>query len=940
MPVGSSGVHDWIAVGVLPIRVDPPSPFNVETSLGSTFLLDESLRDKLFASVQDATALTHLQVLDAEGAARVSVDSDFLYLWASGMHSGPLFLQVWAKRAGCESGAHNPAHRALWDALLKHIHTSPEQWHCECILHDTKNALFWNPPLTAWSLSELYRNLPSPPHATEEIDMMLSALPLKSTLLQHQKKSLAKMLQRERAPHVYCDPYYLERTSPNAAQYAFDAPQCRFLAMQDVHTYRDSKGGIVCDEMGSGKTFLCLCLILATRTDLAHPEQDPMASQVTTEIGLALPQSAYHGLDPAAARGRDRIVTAAFGAPSPGERISRVRPNVIDAAKLRTRPPKSKHRHCSISLARIAAHRLRTTTVCDDTLVAALPVQLKSLLGASSTPFFNAWPPAPAHLSRVSQHRTPIRVYLTGATLLLVPLALLNQWVEQMDTHVEPSAWRVLVVSDMHTPLPNAHTLAQQYDIVLMSNTRFGKEATTDGQELRANLDESPVMQVCWKRVMVDEGEVLAGDSLMVRLCTQLRVERRWIITNTPIELLSGTGVHDKRGLPTVWSSAERKSLDKLRLLLVRFLRLEPFYSARGKARDWHTLIASGMDKKAHEWIAKRRLYDMLARVMVRNHPQDVEKVCRLPPLHRRTIKLSFSDVERTTYSVVEALQTLHAPLSPGDLALACFHLAGPGLVDEVERASNAAHAQQPSSPQFRALEQLSMALHDRAWRASMRCPDILYKVHSEDAVLSRAWSTDSAFTSEELLRLQHECMPLLDGKHTCDALRETLLTQSAAQPRAKRARYDTPVRVQSHGAQVQLPFGMDDVEIYRASSSKLNAVLSEIMEAVQNEKVLVFSSLDAALHELDAVLALAHIPHRCYLAGTPQKHRNAYVSAFMQSPHIRCLLLSTAVDVRGMDLHCASRIIFCEPIRHIEEWLMVKHTPSPCLDIPHAAIH
>ncbi|WFD05001.1 hypothetical protein MVES1_000326 [Malassezia vespertilionis] len=834
MPVGSSGVHDWIAVGVLPIRVDPPSPFNVETSLGSTFLLDESLRDKLFASVQDATALTHLQVLDAEGAARVSVDSDFLYLWASGMHSGPLFLQVWAKRAGCESGAHNPAHRALWDALLKHIHTSPEQWHCECILHDTKNALFWNPPLTAWSLSELYRNLPSPPHATEEIDMMLSALPLKSTLLQHQKKSLAKMLQRERAPHVYCDPYYLERTSPNAAQYAFDAPQCRFLAMQDVHTYRDSKGGIVCDEMGSGKTFLCLCLILATRTDLAHPEQDPMASQVTTEIGLALPQSAYHGLDPAAARGRDRIVTAAFGAPSPGERISR-------------------------------------------------------------------------------------------ATLLLVPLALLNQWVEQMDTHVEPSAWRVLVVSDMHTPLPNAHTLAQQYDIVLMSNTRFGKEATTDGQELRANLDESPVMQVCWKRVMVDEGEVLAGDSLMVRLCTQLRVERRWIITNTPIELLSGTGVHDKRGLPTVWSSAERKSLDKLRLLLVRFLRLEPFYSARGKARDWHTLIASGMDKKAHEWIAKRRLYDMLARVMVRNHPQDVEKVCRLPPLHRRTIKLSFSDVERTTYSVVEALQTLHAPLSPGDLALACFHLAGPGLVDEVERASNAAHAQQPSSPQFRALEQLSMALHDRAWRASMRCPDILYKVHSEDAVLSRAWSTDSAFTSEELLRLQHECMPLLDGKHTCDALRETLLTQSAAQPRAKRARYDTPVRVQSHGAQVQLPFGMDDVEIYRASSSKLNAVLSEIMEAVQNEKVLVFSSLDAALHELDAVLALAHIPHRCYLAGTPQKHRNAYVSAFMQSPHIRCLLLSTAVDVRGMDLHCASRIIFCEPIRHIEEWLMVK---------------
>ena len=93
--------------------------------------------------------------------------------------------------------------------------------------------------------------------------------------------------------------------------------------------------------------------------------------------------------------------------------------------------------------------------------------------------------------------------------------------------------------------------------------------------------------------------------------------------------------------------------------------------------------------------------------------------------------------------------------------------------------------------------------------------------------------------------------------------------------------------------------------------------MLSEIIDAVQDEKVLVFSTLDNVLYELANALELLRIPFLFYVSGMPQHLRNAYANMFMHKSNIRCLLMTTSVGGRGLDLHCASRVIFAEPVWH-----------------------
>lgn len=764
-----------------------------------------------------------------------------------------------------------------------------------------------------------------------------------------------------------------------------------FFPRSSVSVYPDLLGGILCDEMGVGKTIICIALILATLTQMSRPDQEPMASATTSELALEFPEREYHGADPAEALTTDRIVTAAFGAPSPGERISRVRraPRQDPVETVRPALPSR-----TASLAEITAHRLRTTFRPPP--LETLPPQLQHLLGNISAPFIHLWPPPPARVSRISQGRKPLRVYLTSATLVLVPLTLLVQWTEEIEKHCLPNALRVLSVPDIHTPLPDALTLSQNYDIVLMSHSRFGKEAGDDQQGMRPDLDASPIMQVYWKRVIIDEGNILAGDSLVVRLCSFLRVERRWIVTGTPTEALVGSSLRatghtstEKKKSSQSWNNAEKKSLERLKLLLVRFLRLAPFAgtpvsmasAARAsglspaKERDWNALMATP-PAATGEWIAKCRLYDILARVMVRNRVEDVDKECPLPPLQHRVVSLVLSDLERKTYNVLQSLIVLNAALSEEtgrdyffhasnkkalasvmeNLALACFHFAGQGFLEQTENAREIIKSQDSAlkdryrSSVDEAVCQLDAALHDEKWRAHLALGEILYSVEDVNPELVRAWTGGniSKMTADELIQLRHSLAGMLreDCLDADDALEE-LITKGVHYVRRKQGRANVrtglpkdPTALASDHATAseslqrvrhsihsrgrlraswedaaELPVGMHDVRILATSSSKLNAILHEILKAAVDEKILVFSMLDNVLFELAAALDVAQVPYLCYVAGMPQKLRNEYASTFAHSSTYRCLLMSTAVGGRGLDLHCASHVIFAEPV-------------------------
>ena len=321
------------------------------------------------------------------------------------------------------------------------------------------------------------------------------------------------------------------------------------------------------------------------------------------------------------------------------------------------------------------------------------------------------------------------------------------------------------------------------------------------------------------------------------------------------------------------------------------------------------------------------------------------------------------SSHECMTYNVLQSLIMLNAALSQEkgkdyffhtgnkkalasvmeNLAMACFHFAGFGFLRQVQRAHN--HImQQLNKPhglaeQFKqqaveALQQISVALQDQTWCEHVQQGDVLYKAEHPEERLLLAWSRRGSvwLTSEELLLLRNEyhkkAAHVLDAKGLFEELlkcgiqnkhRKTGCTVSSASHRSPKT-ISTPKRSEPFLNELpsrmsSLPTAFEDVFVHTSTSTKLNAILQEILEAVPDEKVLVFSTLHQVLNELANALELCKVPFLFYVSGMPQHLRNTYVNAFMHKSQFRCLLMSTAIGGSGLDLHCASRIILTEPI-------------------------
>jgi SNF2 family DNA or RNA helicase len=112
-------------------------------------------------------------------------------------------------------------------------------------------------------------------------------------------------------------------------------------------------------------------------------------------------------------------------------------------------------------------------------------------------------------------------------TLVVVPKQLIEHWREQAGTHA-PSL-RVRVVETAADALGTF----SEVDLVITSFARLSQES-----ELGIR---SPVLQVRWLRVVVDEGHAVAqgAQSNYKQLLSKLSCERKWAMTGTPAKLTS-----------------------------------------------------------------------------------------------------------------------------------------------------------------------------------------------------------------------------------------------------------------------------------------------------------------------------------------------------------------------------------------------------------------
>ncbi|XP_049370689.1 F-box protein At3g54460 [Solanum verrucosum] len=223
------------------------------------------------------------------------------------------------------------------------------------------------------------------------------------------------------------------------------------------------------------------------------------------------------------------------------------------------------------------------------------------------------------------------RLYLSRATLVVVPSNLVDHWRGQIERHVRRGQLRVFVWTDHKRP--SAHSLAWDYDVVI---TTFSRLSAEWGPKKRSVL-----MQVHWLRIILDEGHTL-GSSLTLtnklQMAVSLRATNRWLLTGTPT--------------PNTPSS----QLSHLQPLL-KYLHDEA-YGQNQKA--WEAGILRPFEAEMEE--GRSRLLQLLHRCMISARKKDLQNI---PPCIKKVTLLNFTEEHARTYN--ELVETVRRNILMAD---------------------------------------------------------------------------------------------------------------------------------------------------------------------------------------------------------------------------------------------------------------------------------
>lgn len=120
-----------------------------------------------------------------------------------------------------------------------------------------------------------------------------------------------------------------------------------------------------------------------------------------------------------------------------------------------------------------------------------------------------------------------------------MPLSVLSNWQTQIDEHCVPGALTYITYYGTNRNL-GAEELGK-YDVVLttyqtvVSDHNGGSKVAVEGSSKRKKT-ESTLMNIPWKRVIIDEGHQIRNPSTKAAIAVSaLTAERRWALSGTPI---------------------------------------------------------------------------------------------------------------------------------------------------------------------------------------------------------------------------------------------------------------------------------------------------------------------------------------------------------------------------------------------------------------------
>ncbi|EXJ65702.1 uncharacterized protein A1O5_11229 [Cladophialophora psammophila CBS 110553] len=458
---------------------------------------------------------------------------------------------------------------------------------------------------------------------------------LKTSLYPYQKRSVATMLRREVNPSKSFDPRKPSFRDLNGTEFYLDLHEG--VLLRHPHLYSQCRGGILAETMGYGKTLICIALILATR---GHYPTIPEGRLNATSWKL-------------------------------NERT----PSLLDlAAKTIKQTGVPWKAHFS-NLGKEGYHFDRCTEA------------LAKYNGEYAEPIFHPTTP-----NRRGKQREDTRVLRPAcSTLVIVPPNLLVQWQHEIKKHTQANALDLLVLDSTTKEIPHWKEL-MKYDIVLITKVRFEQEYRDDdlNQGRRFKGQEkfrSQLTEVRWLRVICDEGHSFAGSSYRTHAMTMLdkmSIERRWIVSGTPSHSLHGVEVNlalnetnsdtetfRKHSIEMALErrkardseTEELKDMERLRAIVVKFLKVQPWANQKGADHaDWKRYLST------FDTSGKRRsapaLRVILQSLIIRHRIEDIDVDLVLPPLHNTTVYLEPSYYDKLSMNLFRLVLTSNAVTS------------------------------------------------------------------------------------------------------------------------------------------------------------------------------------------------------------------------------------------------------------------------------------
>lgn len=288
---------------------------------------------------------------------------------------------------------------------------------------------------------------------------------LKSELYPYQAETVSQMIYMEENPRTAVSERYLK-----IGKFYFH-PEFLVARTELQPSTGLSRGGILAENMGLGKTCICLALLCATRKSMATVP--PEYSDTLTETMMDLP-------------GTGKVPQLKF-----------------------TVAKKVAEMGASWGL---YADRLSQSCV--------------SLLSSIQCTFLMPDIPRVRVSSRTAAMRDqlpPRRIHLTSASLLVCPDSLPFQWLSETKKHT--TNLKVVLVSQADT-VPSLETILAS-DLIIITNSVL--------KDVFTRPECAHIQNIRWKRLIVDEGHVVGNNNFILDICGQEWIaECRWVVSGTP----------------------------------------------------------------------------------------------------------------------------------------------------------------------------------------------------------------------------------------------------------------------------------------------------------------------------------------------------------------------------------------------------------------------